>query len=171
MFSWIAQGFANVVNALTSLLNFFNPLHEDFFIKGILDFLFDILNYLNPLSENFFGLKLVDLIGELFTNLFIPDEDSFKQLTNVFEEKFAFIDSIKIAVESIGNIINNNISTKNYLSYEVDTPVFEGELFISFSWFEKFKPYTDLFLTGFVYLSFVWRLYRRLPSIISGFSE
>ena len=110
-------------------------------------------------------------IKDLFSSIFIPTENRLLELKNVFEEKFAFIDSIKIAVESIGNIINNDISIQTSLNYEVDTPIYEGELSIDFGWFEKFKPYTDLFLTGFIYLGFVWRLYRRLPSIIAGLSS
>ena len=54
------------------------------------------------------------------------------------------------------------------LTFSVDTPIYSGDLSINFGWFEKFKPYTDLFLTGFIYLAFVWRLFANLPNIISG---
>ena len=36
--------------------------------------------------------------------------------------------------------------------YEVDTSIYRGTLSINFGWFAKFKPLTDLFITGFVYL-------------------
>lgn len=112
--------------------------------------------------------RISDFFKGLFSSVFVPKEESFLQLTSVFKEKFAFVDSIKIGIDSISNIISNDITTQKHLSYEVDTPIYQGELVIDFNWFDKFKPYTDLFLTGFVYLGFVWRLYKRLPSIISG---
>lgn len=131
---------------------------------------------MNPFSENFLGIKLVEILvnalSDLFNFLFVPEESSFTALTNVFNEKLGFVDTIKNAVDSIKNIIfNPNIDTAVSIDYEVDTSIYTGQLSINFSWFAKFKPYTDLVLTGFVYLVFAWRLFARLPSIINGISN
>ena len=154
------------------LLTYINPFSENFILRDIIAGVKFIADILNPLSENWFVqkmiLSLISALSDLFNFLFVPQVDSYTQLTNVFNEKLGFVDSIKIYIESIQNLIFNNIDSSVSITYDVDTDVYEGSLAIDFSWFAKFKPYTDVFLTGFVYLFFVWRLFARLPSIING---
>lgn len=39
---------------------------------------------------------------------------------------------------------------------------------IDLSWYKDYKTYGDIILTGFIYALFFWRIYIKLPSIISG---
>lgn len=38
------------------------------------------------------------------------------------------------------------------------------------SWYAPYKAYGDLIITGFVYVFFIWRIFIKLPGIISGTS-
>lgn len=150
------------------LLDYLNPLSDKFILKSIIEFFVEVISYINPFSENFIGYKLIELLGDLLEFLFIPSQESFDNLIYVWNSHFAFIDTIKVAIESVRNSILNSLPFEKELTFSVDTPIYSGDLSINFGWFEKFKPYTDLFLTGFIYLAFVWRLFANLPNIISG---
>lgn len=194
VFSWISQGFVNVVNAISSILNYINPISDKFILKPVIEGVLNILDYLNPLSDNFilklvisaigtiidylnpfsenFIIKhLIEMLWDMLVSLFVPSEESFTAVGDVFEERLAFIDTIKEAVVGLSSIIFDDVVPSNFLSYSVDTSLYKGDIVISFAWFEKFKPYTDVVFTGFAYLFFVWRLYKRLPSIINGVSH
>lgn len=155
---------------LKTLLDYINPFSENFILKDVVNFLGNILSYINPFSENFFGYKLVDLFGDLLKNLFIPKEESFIELKEVFSEKFAFIDSIKIGIDGLIDVINN-VGEAPSLSVDVAaTKYTEAQKLkiIDMSWYKPYKSYGDVVLTVLIYVFFLWRLYIKLPNIISG---
>lgn len=157
-----------VLEFLGNILDYLNPLSENFILKIIIEFLIDILDYLNPFSENFFGLKLMDLLGDLLKFLFIPSEERLTAITNTVSSKFDFIETIKEAINSVQNILNN-LGNAPKLTVNVDSKYYEGELtYIDMSWYEPFRPYGDIVITGFVYLFFLWRLFVHAPDIING---
>lgn len=99
----------------------------------------------------------------------MPSEEKIQALVDTVKSKFDFIETIKIAATSLLDIIKGigivpsisiNLPETKY------TPAFTSV--VDFSWFEPYKNYTDLIITGFVYVMFLWRLIIRLPDIISG---
>ncbi len=42
---------------------------------------------------------------------------------------------------------------------------------IDFAWYEPWKPYVDGFISGFLLITFTWKLIKDLPNIISGISS
>lgn len=128
---------------------------------------------MNPLSPNFFVYKLIELFGDLLKRLFIPSQDSFSAIYNTFHEKLGFVDTIK---EYGGEIKTrllemNSGKARSYpkLTYNFKSSFYTGTVTIfDCAWFINIKPYTDLIISGFCYLLFFWRLYKRLPAIVSG---
>lgn len=193
VFSWIANGFKNVIEAITSILNYLNPLSEkfilkdiisglgnvlkyinpfsdDFILKGVLSFLSNILSYLNPFSDNFFGHKIVTLFSDLLKSLFIPSEENLNNLTGTVKDKFEFVETIKIAINSIQNSINNVEGAPSYY-IDVGATKFTNATklkIIDFSFYAPYKNYSDTVITGFIYAFYIWRLFIKLPNIISG---
>lgn len=153
-----------------SILDRLNPFSENFILKDVLTFLGDILSFLNPLSENFFAYKLIDLLKEALRFLFVPSEERITALTNTVTGKFDFIESIKIGINSMNDMLNNignapkltlNLGATKY------TDAFNATI-IDFSFYAPYKTYGDLVLTGFIYISFLWRLFITLPNTING---
>lgn len=164
---------SGVVNSLGSVLDHLNPFSDNFILKGVLDFLGNILNFINPFSDNFFGYKIIELFSSLFEKLFIPKEDSFKALQEVFNSKLGFIDVIKNYVADIQSKLNdmNNGVSKSYpkLQYDVKSSYYNGSIVVfDCGWIAPYKKYTDLFISGFAYLFFIYRLFKRIPAIVSG---
>ena len=52
--------FTELLLNIGSMLQWLNPLSEEFFLKGLFIFLSDALSYINPFSENFFVYKLIE---------------------------------------------------------------------------------------------------------------
>ena len=155
---------------LGNILSYINPFSENFILKDVLDFLGKMLSYLNPFSENFLGYKLIELIGNLLHSLFIPNENSFVQLTEIVNDKFAFMESIKIHINTMKDMLNNLEGTPS-LSLELGATKYtekQNIKIIDLSWYKPYKQYGDIVLTGLIYFFFLWRIYIRLPSIISG---
>ena len=77
----IVEGIKNIFSPLwdfiVNVLDWLNPVSDNFILKKLINLITIILDYLNPFSENFFGKKLVELIGDLLKYLFIPSDDYF----------------------------------------------------------------------------------------------
>lgn len=101
--------------------------------------------------------------------MFVPSEERITALTNTVSSKFEFVDSIKIATNSLIDIINN-VGGSPTLNIELGATKYTDKTTISidFSWYTPFKKYGDLVVTGFCYSMFLWRLFIKLPGIISG---
>lgn len=128
-----------------------------------------MIDYLNPSSEKFLGTKIVELFKNLFESLFVPDEERLTAIPNTIKSKFGFIDTIKEAINALQNIFNNLGNAPKLESSNIESKYYNGKLtIIDMSWYEPFKPYGDVVLTGFIYLMFLWRLFVHAPSIIHG---
>lgn len=168
--SWIAQGFTDIVNSITSCLDYINPFSENFLLKGVLEFLGNILSYINPFSENFLGKKIIELLGSLLQSLFIPKEESFTKFQDIFNEKLGFVENVKSGVNSLKDMFNN-VEELPALSIDIDSKYYKGELtIIDLNWYSQYKTYGDLVITGFCYIFFIWRIWVHLPSILQGSS-
>ena len=169
VFSWIAQGFSNVVQSITSVIDYINPFSENFILKGVLDFLGSILDFLNPFSENFFGIKIIEGIGDALEAIFVPDEDAINNLINTVRGKFAFIDTIHNTIETLKSMF---VDTTEFPKMTITLPENKwksGEVtLIDLSWYAPYKPYGDTIISAFIYIFFVWRTFIHLPSIING---
>ena len=101
--------------------------------------------------------------------MFVPSEERITALTDTVSSKFDFVDSIKIAVDSLVDIVNN-VGNAPKLNIQVGATKYTDEtsVVIDFSWYKPFKSYGDLVITGFCYAMFLWRLFIKLPAIISG---
>lgn len=175
--SSITQGFKNVINFFTQLVDFvgnilsyLNPFSDNFILKGVIDFLGEILSYINPFSENFFVYKLIDLLGDLLEFLFIPNENSFTGIIDIVKSKFDFIDTIKTSANSLKDLISN-VCTAPKLTINVNNNKYgvEQVTLIDLEWYKPYKTYGDLVLTGFIYAFFLWRLFISIPNILHGF--
>ena len=160
----------DVVEFLHNILSYLNPFDENFILKKIIQGLADILNFLNPNSEYFIGKVIVDLLKDALNFLFVPSEDRINALVNSVKSKFNFVESIKITMNSMMDLINSYGGSAS-LSVTLKPTKYTEETtvrILDFSWYAQFKPYGDLVITGFVYALYLWRLFTHLPSIIAG---
>ena len=155
---------------LKKLFNWLNPTSDDFILKKLWDFFKTLISYINPTSDDFLGKKLIEMFQDLFQFIFVPSQERIDAITNTVKAKFEFVDSVKTAVNSVKDLLNNlgnapkitlNLKATKYTA-EQNAVVFD------LSWYAPYKTYGDLVITGFVYLMFIWRLLVTLPNIING---
>lgn len=176
-----------------------NPFSENFFLLKLWDWLYDILyaigyiatsvgevignifsplwnfitnllSWLNPFSENFIAYKFIELLQNLFQFIFVPSQERIDAITNTVKAKFEFVDSVKTAINSVKDILNNLGNAPKITLNLKATKYTEAQNAVVFdlSWYAPYKTYGDLVITGFVYLMFIWRLFVTLPNIING---
>lgn len=154
------------------MLDWLNPFSENFILTKIINGIASILEYLNPFSDKFFGNKIIELLKDALNFLFVPSEARLNAIPNTVKSKFAFIDDIKTAVNSISDLLN---STGNppVITVNVGSTKYTDETnikVIDMSWYAPYKPYGDLVATGFAYVFFIWYIFINLPGIIMGSS-
>lgn len=191
-FELLAQGVVGLFNTFSDVLNYLNPFSENFILKGVLDFLGNILSYINPFSdnfilkgvleflgnlvsyvnpfsENFLGRKLIELFSDLFKTLFIPKQDQFTEINNKFNEKFGFFEQVKELVVELFSFHSTASYSENN-SYPSWNITYQGTTvsIVDFSLFDKYRGTVHGIIIGTMYISFCWRLFRRLPGVINA---
>lgn len=118
---------------------------------------------------NFFGN-----FGEMLAGLFVPDDDYFEGVVNRFKSKVPFVYVVIDFIDSLGEFFSETDFEEPPV-ISVDLSAAEGKYdwgvsanALDMSWYARYKPYCDMFLASFMWLSYLWLLYKRLPDIISG---
>lgn len=119
------------------------------------------------------GKKIVELLGDLLKSLFVPSEERITGLQNAVMSKFEFVESIKTAVNSFIDIINN-LGNAPVLNLKLGATKYTDEMevaVIDLNWYKPYKQYGDVVLTGIIYAFYLFRIFCNLPGIISGTSS
>ncbi len=105
------------------------------------------------------------------------DKSPFRDIYLLFKDKFAFITDIQATVERLLSVFDTSTYAVQrppviYANFEEsESEYFQGmgQVAVSdFSWYARYKPYVDTFLAAILWGFFLFRLYMRLPDIISG---
>lgn len=189
-FKAITEGITSILTNLGNMLQWFNPFSDEFFLKGlftflgnalsyinpfddnfilknVLSFLSELLSYINPFSENFFVYKLIELLGDLLEFLFVPEANPFDEISTKFNEKFAFVNQIKDLLNGLLGFNNygNNAPTFNMTWFGVTFA------FIDFSMFLDYRLWLHGIILAIAWFIFIFKTYKKLPSIIGGFNQ
>lgn len=141
------------------------------FLGNIVGKFVDLLSYINPFSENFFGLKLIELLANLLKGLFIPSQESLENFFSPIQEKFAFVDQIKAFSNEIKVMLETGEGVPTF-KMNINSKYYSGEITVlDLTFFAPYKKYSDMIITAFIYILFVWRLIKNLPATINGFSS
>lgn len=160
-----------VISGISSILDYINPFSENFILKDVINFLGNLVSYVNPFSENFLGKKLVELFSNMLKELFIPTGNPFEEIMNKFNNKFSFVGQIEELANSLLNVPStlSDSEVDIYANFKV---TYEGYTFSIFdlSLLEPYRGALHTLIIAISYITFAFRLYKRLPGIIQGFS-
>lgn len=154
--SKFTSGLNNIVTGLGNL--------KDAFVTSITNLIDSIISGLSDL-----GTFLLDGIKSLF----LPSDGFFENEVNELRSRFSFADSIIASASGLINII-----TASAAADEQEPPSIVMDInirgttkevtVIDMSWYEPYKRYGDMVLSGMIWVFFVWRVFVRLPGIIAG---
>ena len=112
-------------------------------------------------------------IAEKIAALFTPDEALVTEITDTFKGKFGFIPTLKqfgddlfgMTAETEPPVIwvhLENAESKYGYNYG------DKQKILDLSWYQKYKANVDGILSGFLWLGYLWLLFKRAPGILSG---
>lgn len=162
--------FTKMFKNVSDIFSYINPFSENFILKDVLSFLGNLLSYINPFSDNFLGKKIIELLGDLLKSLFVPSEERITALQNTVMSKFDFVESIKTSINSFKDIVNN-IGNAPVLHLDLGATKYTDKMTINvidLNWYKPYKQYGDIVITGLFYAFYLWRLFSRIPGIVSG---
>ena len=112
-------------------------------------------------------------IAEAVGTLFKPDEALVTEITDTFKEKFGFLPTLKrfgddlfgMTAETEPPVVwihLENAESKYGYIYGDKTKA------LDLTWYQKYKANVDTIVSGFLWLAFLWLLFKRASSIIQG---
>lgn len=151
-------GLKNVVTGLSNLGDTIGGFFE-WLLDGIGDISTAILDGIGDLLE-----WLLDGIGEVLKFLFVPSDNLASDLKEKIYEKFPFIQQIVELVDAFLDLGNNATAPQFTFTYHGTTVSI-----VNFADFDSFMPLVRAIILAVAWFTFIFRLYKRLPSIIGGF--
>ena len=112
---------------------------------------------------------IAEKVGELFK----PDEALLTEITDTFKGKFGFFSTLKqfgsdlfgMTPETEPPVIwvhLENAESKFGYNYGDKQKIFD------MTWYQKYKASVDGLLSGFLWLGYLWLLFKRAPAILNG---
>ena len=112
-------------------------------------------------------------IAEKIGALFKPDEALLSEITDTFKGKFGFFSTLKqfgndlfgMTPETEPPVIwvhLENAESKFGYNYGDKQKIFD------MTWYQKYKASVDGLLSGFLWLGYLWLLFKRAPAILNG---
>ena len=116
---------------------------------------------------------LPSAIAEKIGALFKPDEALLTEITDTFKGKFGFFSTLKqfgndlfgMTPETEPPVIwvhLENAESKFGYNYGDKQKIFD------MTWYQKYKASVDGLLSGFLWLGYLWLLFKRAPAILNG---
>lgn len=128
-----------------------------------------ILSSVKNIAQNVIALP--QTIAEAIKGIFVPDTALTTEITDAFAEKFAFVptlhrlgtDLLSIGPDSTPPVVYIHLEdAEGAIDYGGTTKA------LDMSWYQRYKEDGDRIIGGFLWLSFLWLLFKRVPAIING---
>lgn len=118
-----------------------------------------------------------DYITRSIKNIFVPDKDFLSDKVQSIRDKFGIIDSVTGTIDVLEDFFVN-VASGVPPKIEIDLSKAESQYdyggtayALDMGWYAKYKPIVDVVLSAIIWVLFAWRIFVRMPSIISGFSS
>lgn len=130
----------------------------------------DLLGFGQSILDAVLGIP--HAITDILTAIFVPDQAYVEAKVDVVYAQFPFIQSIIATGEELkGAVSGSSGPPVIYVDLGLAPSGDFGSqkvLLTDFSWYEPYKQRVDTLLSAALWALFGWRMYLRLPSIISG---
>lgn len=115
--------------------------------------------------------RIADAFKTLLESLFAPDAALMQEMTDTFKGKFSFLTTLhKVGTDLFGMTADSEppviwVHLEDAEGkYTYGGPVKALDL----SWYQRYKADVDKLISGFLWLAFLWLLFKRAASIIHG---
>ena len=116
---------------------------------------------------------IVTPVVNAITAVFVPSQDFLTAKVEALASKFGFAAAIVETVNVLKDGLNG-VTTEPpviYLDLGASRGSYElgGKVpFLDLAWYAEYKPTVDKLISAFLWICFIWRMFLKLPGIISG---
>ncbi len=110
-------------------------------------------------------------VADAISAVFAPDVALINEITSTFNAKFGFLETL----HSVGtDLLNMDADTAPPVVYihleDAEGGVSWGgtEKALDMTWYQRYKADVDMILSGFLWVAFLWLLFKRAPDILAG---
>lgn len=158
----IYNGFKNIIDNFTSLFKPFIDKVSSFIDKvvGIVDHILEIGTIDGVFSiANILKYLFVPDVSALTATFLVHDEFG---LVNLFVAAWSFLQSTLPTLYNLPPTYSLHIPSCIYHGQQI------GDFDVSFAWFQPFKSYTDLIISGFLVLGWIYWLVTSASGLLRG---
>lgn len=144
-------------------------------IRSIPDAIAEVVTSIQTLNNSINDM-ITEAVAETkaaIESLVVPDEDYLSDKIDSLCDQFVFADSIVKTAQQIG-LGFAGITTEPPVIY-IDLGASQGSYdiggvvpFLDLRWYAPYKPTVDAIISAFLWVCFIWRMFVKLPGIISG---
>lgn len=125
------------------------------------------------LADKIFGAidALADKITEGFAEIFAPDPALMQEISEAFTDKFGFVSTLHQLGTDLLSINATSAPPVVYIHLEdAEGSIYYGETVkaLDMTWYARYKEDVDRIMSGFLWLGFLWLLFKRASAIIQG---
>lgn len=114
---------------------------------------------------------LADKILGGIESLFAPDAELMQEISNTFNSKFGFVSTLHQLGTDLLSIDASSAPPVVYIHLEdAEGSIYYGETVkaLDMTWYARYKSDVDRIMSGFLWLGFLWLLFKRASAIIQG---
>lgn len=105
--------------------------------------------------------------------IFVPSEDFLTTKVESLRSRFGFVDSVINTGDAIRAALTDFETSPPIIYMELSNAESKYDwgdraIALDLRWYERYKPMVDQLLSAMLWLWFAWRVFRKLPDIISG---
>lgn len=167
--------FTNCLSVLTDIKDLISTISDK--ITSFSNMVRSLLISVKTFFDNIIDLGTSDgvfSLTTLFVNLFIPSSADINQAF-IDTDSFALITFFKTAFNKVSTIWDSIVNSSVKKSIHVNGFIFHGVTIpgfdIDFSWFDNIKSYSDVIISAFLIINYIWFIFFRAPSFIRGHSN
>lgn len=114
---------------------------------------------------------LPQTISQAIVDAFTPDAELVQEIVTTFNGKFGWLETLHRFGTDLFGMTADSEPPVIYIHLEDATGKYNyggTEKALDMSWYQPYKEDVDWLLSGFMYLAFLWLLFKRAPAIIRG---
>lgn len=128
-----------------------------------------IMDWTKEIAQNVAAIP--QAIADAIAAIFVPDSSLITEITDAFGSKFGFVGIVKQLGDDLLGMTADTEPPAVWLHLEdAEGNVKYGDavLALDLTWYSRYKAEVDRILGGFLWLAFLWLLFKRVPDILAG---
>lgn len=129
----------------------------------------ELLDWTKYIAQNLAAIP--QAIADAIAAIFVPDANLINDITGAFNAKFGFVETLKTVGDDLLGMTADTEPPAVWLHLEdAEGNVRYGDavLALDLTWYSRYKADVDRILGGFLWLCYLWLLFKRAPNILAG---